>query len=374
MLAAAFIAFSLNQSGLTGRATGGAVGCGGIGAVTDDPFAAQPAPIDGEPVEVFELQPTLRDDGLGIDINPVRRQVPVLAGATERSTAVVTPEEFRRLRNITPGTLSEVLESRHLKLFSGLIDATGMRPIFDDPAAEFTVFAPTDEALAAWPRFEELEAREGDAFVRAFVEHHMVAGASMITDLPSEILDSMAPGQQIRIDRNSYTITSAGGSRAQVVKEGLPGERSFVHLIDNALVPVMTSVQELEIQGDHSMFLTMLDVAGELERVGRPDQGTTLLAISDPVLVGLGFVASDLRSPGMAGQVSSLVRNHLIAGLHSELVAGNEDVTTDSGLFIQSVENGSIVMSNGDEIPVQRLAEAPNGVIFDAAARIDFQP
>ena len=68
--------------------------------------------------------------------------------------------------------------------------------------------------------YDELEAREGDAFVRAFVEHHMVAGGAMIPDLPSELLDSMTPGQQIRIDRNRYIITSAGGSREQIIASG----------------------------------------------------------------------------------------------------------------------------------------------------------
>lgn len=374
MLAAAFIAFSLNQTGLTGRATGGAVGCGGIEAMGDEPFVAQRGAIEAEPVHVLELVPVLSPTGEDLELRTRYRNPPTVASVDQRSTAVLSPEDFIRLRTPRPDTLSGLIAQEELRIFNALVDASGMRPVFDDPKAEFTVFAPTDEAFESWPRLDELLERDGDAFVRAFVQHHMIAGASRVDALPSEIVDSMTPGQQLRVDRNQRIIYGSSGSRAQLVKEGIEGERSMAHYVDGVLAPVMTSVQEIEMQGDYSMFLTMLDVAGELDRVGRPERASTVLAISDSVLAELGFVASDLRSPGMEARIVTLVRNHLMDGMHEDFASGENEAQTDSGLRVQNAEEGYVVMSNGDELPAHPVLRASNGVVWDVRGMIDYAP
>ena len=374
MLAAAFIAFSLNQTGLTGRATGGAVGCGGIEAIGDEPFVAQRGDVEAEPVQVLDLIPILSLDGRHVELTSRRQVPPMTASLDDRSTAVLTPEEFVRLRKPRPDNLSGLIANEKLRTFNALVDASGMRDLFDDTSAEFTVFAPTDEAFEAWPRLDELLERDGDAFVRAFVAHHMIAGASRVDELPAEVVDSMAPGQQLRIDRSRRIVHASGGSQAQLVEEGIEGERSMAHMIDGVLIPVMTSVQELELRQDYSMFLTMLDVAGELERIGRPDRGSTVLAISDMVLQELGFIPSDLRSPGMEGQIRTLVRNHVMDGMHPEFREGEESVKTDSGLYVQNAEEGFIVMSNGDQLRAENVGTTPNGVLWDVRGLIDYAP
>jgi hypothetical protein len=88
MLGAAFVVFSLNQGGLTGRATGGAVGCGGYEPVAESSRSLGDSPL---------LQPSAPEDQVVL-----RRDPPMFVPSfrlaadgrsIERFVAVAQPNE-----------------------------------------------------------------------------------------------------------------------------------------------------------------------------------------------------------------------------------------------------------------------------------------
>ena len=363
MLVAAFTAFSLNQGGLTGRATGGAVGCGGPGESPVASSSESEGLLPGG--SRFVIEHALSADGFDLiqHLSPVHAPTVALA---DEGPAVVSLG--------VPDSLSEALSHEKYRAFNRLIDASGLRPVFDNTSASFTVFAPNDTAMEAWGQLTTALEPQNLPYARAIVEHHMIRGKERVNTVPDEVMDTLVPGQRLTIDREARTVRGGNSLPAQVMDNGFQTTSSLVHEIDAVLVPAATTMIELELSG-FTMFATMVRIAGLDETYGDPSGRYTIIAPPNVALMDAGINPADLQtpSPGMEGNIAEIVRNHVIEGVFRDFSDVPEGVTTVSGIPVESRAPDQLALATGEEINLVEMGVSQNGVVFQADTVLNFQ-
>jgi uncharacterized surface protein with fasciclin (FAS1) repeats len=100
----------------------------------------------------------------------------------------------------------------------------------------FTVFAPTDEAIAKLPAgtLESLLKPENKATLAAILRYHVVPGRIAASEVTKMTSAKTANGQEL-------TISSAGGrvkvDAASVVKADVQASNGVIHVIDTVVLP-----------------------------------------------------------------------------------------------------------------------------------------
>merc|ERR1719408_1001863 len=98
-----------------------------------------------------------------------------------------------------------------------------------DPASEFTVFAPTNDAFVALLGALGLESLE-DVLL-----YHVVPAVAFSTDLSDgQVLPTLLEGAELTVD-----LTDGVGSDATVVASDVAACASVVHVIDTVLLPIV---------------------------------------------------------------------------------------------------------------------------------------
>lgn len=102
---------------------------------------------------------------------------------------------------------------------------------------QFTVFAPTDDALAALPEgtVENLLLPENQVQLTAILTYHVVPGRVMSTDLTNGMTTATVQGSDV-------TIMTEGGVMvydATVTTADLEASNGVIHVIDQMIMPTM---------------------------------------------------------------------------------------------------------------------------------------
>ncbi len=439
---AAMLAFTFNQGGLTGRATGGPVGCGGGApprvdgaskalAVADDstndgarleayivlipqgtsyevgempgPMVAeggnvivdgnllegvQPLAPKGKVYEVDEMpmpmvgeagpelihgqieegaQP-LNTTGTIPGLDPTRMPTIIESGKIIVDGNLQTgyqPLQEDPIVVERPGTLLARLELDGHTRFIDLIAAARMTHVFSDLEAEFTVFAPTNEAIEAWPRLVDFERPENRPFLMATIQQHMIPGKMDLAELGDNPMTEV-PKQPLMIDFGSNVVmTMSGQHKGLIVRPDRETDRGMVHAIDGVLQPQMT-LQIMTLRAGYNLFYAAMQEVGVIDEVVDPERPMSLLAVSDANMRKGGLDLDAIRLGKNQAVIYAMLRNHIVEGAYPTFRDVASPAETLSGhTVVAEVDSELLHFSFGESCTVLQRLLAENGVIHE---------
>jgi len=139
-----------------------------------------------------------------------------------------------------PGSIASVAVSvPDLSILVEAVIAGGLLDAVADPAAELTVFAPTNDAFVALLGALGAESLD-DIPVETLVEvltYHVVPAVAFSTDLSDGQVLPTLNGAELVVDLTDGVVIDGIGSDATVVIPDVPAGLSVVHVIDTVLLP-----------------------------------------------------------------------------------------------------------------------------------------
>ena len=135
----------------------------------------------------------------------------------------------------TMNIVETAIATESLSTLVAAIEAAGLVEAFSDESAQFTVFAPTNEAFAAiQDTVDTLLLPENQADLQNVLRYHVVVGGVMSSDLSDgmEVIALNGDTLVVSIDENGVFINDA-----QVVIADIQTSNGIVHVIDTVLVP-----------------------------------------------------------------------------------------------------------------------------------------
>lgn len=267
-------------------------------------------------------------------------------------------------------TLVEIAveDDRFTTLVSAL-QRTGLDAVLADEDAEFTVFAPTNDAFNALG--VDLNTLS-DEQLRNILLYHVIGGNIASTAIPQgktyiNTAATVGPGGNaltayIERDGNIVEINNA----ATVTAVDINGENGVLHVIDAVLMP-LDIVGHAAANDDFAELVNALGAAsGDLiSTLSRSDQIFTVFAPVNSAFEAISDEAANLTPD----QLASVLTYHVVAGANvrsSDLTDGQSVTTVQGETFIVNIgDNGvSITDANGNVATVVLAdVQATNGVI-----------
>jgi uncharacterized surface protein with fasciclin (FAS1) repeats len=116
------------------------------------------------------------------------------------------------------------------------LDAAELVEVFADEDAEFTVFAPTNEAFAdIQSSVDELLLPENQADLQNVLQYHVVEGAVYASDLEDGMTVTMLNGDTATVTIDDDGTVMVGD--ATVASADIEASNGVVHVIDTVLLP-----------------------------------------------------------------------------------------------------------------------------------------
>ena len=126
-----------------------------------------------------------------------------------------------------------------LSILVEAVVAAGLLDAITDPEAEFTVFAPTNDAfvtLLGALGIDELADIDTDTLTSVLL-YHIVPAVAYSTDLTDGQVLPTLNGADLVVDLSSGVMIDGIGSDASVTIADIPAAKSVVHIIDTVLLP-----------------------------------------------------------------------------------------------------------------------------------------
>lgn len=127
-------------------------------------------------------------------------------------------------------------------MFSTLVAAVKAAGLVDTlkSPGPFTVFAPTDEAFAKWPKKELDMLLKDTEKLKGILTLHVVDGKLMATDLAQHEYLMALSGGELRIDAKGWHMHKYMKiNGANIIKPDIIVDNGVCHAIDNVLMPKM---------------------------------------------------------------------------------------------------------------------------------------
>ena len=247
--------------------------------------------------------------------------------------------------------------------------AVGAANLVDALSAEgpFTVFAPTDAAIAALVESLEITAEDLLALpdLGEILQYHVVAGAAMSGDLSDgqEIETLLGENVTVTIDMDMNVFIN----NAQVTVADIEAGNGVVHVIDAVLLPpapVTNTVVDVIVNSeDHTLLEAAVIEAGLVEALSA-EGPFTVFAPTDAAITALiealEITAEDLLALPNLGDI---LQYHVVAGaaMSGDLTDGQE-IETLLGSNVTVTINAEGVFINDAQVTVADI-EADNGVV-----------
>jgi transforming growth factor-beta-induced protein len=256
-------------------------------------------------------------------------------------------------------------------LLAAALESDVLRSILDDPDADITVFAPTDEAFFA--ALDELgigysELTTDTSQLIAILTYHIVEGRVPAADLTDQSVLNTLYGE------TTLTVTTSTtglllNDTAQILESDITASNGLIHVIDTVLLPPadsgtsIDSTPETETladivgsRDDLSTVWAALEAAGFTNALAQNDQTMTLFLPNNEALEAAGLSVSDLGI--------SAIAYHAVEGqyLLDDLVDfGNLPSQQGEEIVITVTDTG--IALNGEAAIVEADIVASNGVI-----------
>lgn len=257
---------------------------------------------------------------------------------------VLIPEET--LQPTQLDVVETIASTDNLSIFSQMITASALDTILTAPEANFTIFAPSDEA------FDELDQNELDSLLsdpvalQDIVLYHVISNA----ELSVVTFDGLA-GTTLSTDSNApLAVTRAGDdfyiNLSRVISADLAATNGIVHTIDTILTPAATTASAgtimnlLSTDTRFSMLTAGLQATLLAPVLDSTGSNFTVFAPTDAAFAALG---SDAANEALGD--TALLLGHLLPSVAldsvSAFAASGTSLVTPSGssLELQIVDN-----------------------------------
>jgi uncharacterized surface protein with fasciclin (FAS1) repeats len=170
------------------------------------------------------------------------------------------------------------------------VQAAGLVDVLADPDAEWTVFAPTNDAFDALPE-GALEALLADTeLLTRVLTYHVVEGSvtsDMLSDMMAPSMEMTAPGADLMGSELEVTVNDDGSviiNDANVIQADIIASNGVVHIIDAVLIPpdIADMMSEMMAEGDMDAMMGM----GALYASTNPADlaNDTIIGLSDDMM------------------------------------------------------------------------------------------
>merc|ERR1712176_1203414 len=191
-------------------------------------------------------------DGVGSDATVIMPDVAAGSSVVHVVDTVLLPftsesEEIDEAPEMEPDMEEPDMESiasvasgaEELSILVEAVVAAGLLDAITDPEAEFTVFAPTNDAfvtLLGALGIDELADIDTDTLTSVLL-YHIVPAVAYSTDLTDGQVLPTLNGADLVVDLSSGVMIDGIGSDASVTIADIPAANSVVHVIDTVLLP-----------------------------------------------------------------------------------------------------------------------------------------
>ncbi|MBC8170085.1 MAG: fasciclin domain-containing protein [Anaerolineae bacterium] len=156
------------------------------------------------------------------------------------------------------------------------VQAAGLVDVLADPNAQWTVFAPTNEAFAALPEgVLDMLLADTELLTRVLT-YHVVEGAitsDQLSDMMAPSMEMTAPGADLMGSELNVTVNDDGTvmiNNANVIMADIIASNGVVHVIDAVLIPPSLVTGDLYVSTNPADLANdmIAGVAGDLTAVG----------------------------------------------------------------------------------------------------------
>ncbi len=296
----------------------------------------------------------------------------------EAMTEEMTEDEMAEEEMAEVGTILDVAASTDgFATVVAAVQAAGLTDTLNGEGP-FTVFAPTDEAIAA--ALESLGLTAGDLLtdtelLTSILTYHVVAGevpASTVVTLDGQMVETLN-GASVTIGVNGDAVTV---NDANVTAVDIEASNGILHVIDSLLVPPADEMAEEEAAGTivdvaastegFATLVAAVQAAGLVDTLNGEGPFTVFAPTDDAfaaALEALGITAEDLLAD--TETLTSILTYHVVAG-----EVPSSTVVTLDGQAVETVNGASVTIGvDGDAVTVNEAnvvavdVEASNGVI-----------
>lgn len=273
-----------------------------------------------------------------------------------------------------------VLSTENLSIFAQAVIRADLANTFDDENVNLTVFAPTDEAFAAFLAAEDYEEGIYDVdinpeILRQILLNHVVSTETTVANLPTDgyLTTGGIPNAPENSSLSLYVNKSSSGTRlndsANITNGDIRATNGIIHIVDG-VIDLPTIATHLRINPSLSTSYSLL------QRNEQPDFAA-ILSSAGPFTVFAptndAFSSLDRELPGGLAAVTpenitNILRYHVVEGklLASQLSEGQILPTTLIPRTVTVTVNGGTKIidesSRTNTIGITDI-EATNGVI-----------
>ncbi|MFN1834041.1 fasciclin domain-containing protein [Balneola sp. MJW-20] len=320
------------------------------GEILSTDLAAEQAPVTLSGESIF-----VTSNANGVTVNGSATveaaDVDVSNGVIHAIDEVILPDAY--------GTIVDAASKRYFfsTLVGAVVDA-GLAGALSDMEANYTVFAPTNEAFANLP--EGLLASLTTEQIAQILQYHVIDAEIFAGDLSAEQRVDALTGGSVYV-----TVGSNGAfvnGRAEIIATDVDVNNGVIHAIDEVILPndFLNIVQIAQKNYDLSSLVTALTDAG----LASTFTGTDEYTVFAPTNAAFE-AAADLIATLSAEQVADVLTYHAAAGraLAGDLSDG-QTIPTVLGEDITVSIDGEGNVTLNDSVNVTRVdLEGTNGVI-----------
>lgn len=260
-------------------------------------------------------------------------------------------------------------------LVASVVQAGLLETLLDDEA-NYTLFAPTNEAFAA-AGINELPAdtEEGNATLTSILLYHVLGSEILSTNLPES--GDNSPVEVETLGGNFYLTNRGSGvfinGTTEVIATDIEASNGVVHVIDRTLVPPSDNIAEVATAAGFTQLVAAVAKFEDLlAAVQNDDAQLTVFAPTDAAFNAL-YEAQDVANLDAlvtklgAANVKKVLLHHLVGAkvFSSDLVGGNVGTNNEDDINI-NLTNLTVTSSGGTtaELDAESLnILATNGVI-----------
>lgn len=268
-------------------------------------------------------------------------------------------------------TVYDVIQSEpRLEAFEILVEAAALADNLDQDGP-FTVFAPADEA---WAAFGEM-APESEASLTQILLYHVLNGEYMASTAAGRRALPTLAGEHLFFDDKGEAVIL--NETAKVIRTDIQAANGVVHVID-AVVPLpeenslfaskqgspeATIAQVLATDGRFETFLSLAEQAGLVELLENAGANYTLFAPTDEAFVAAPQELVEQWRSDPQGELQTILSYHIVGdrlGINQVATDGHIPTLEGRSLAVTSDEEG--IYLNGRPIQSANIL-ATNGVI-----------
>ena len=288
------------------------------------------------------------------EANVIIADIPTLNGVVHVLDAVILPPNVTVADVVINSDVHETLE--------GAVIAADLAGALSDLSATYTVFAPTDDAFAAFDAATlNILTSNADTKLRRALLYHVLGAEVLSSDLTDGQTATTLFDQDITV-----TIDASGGVKindANVIIADIPTLNGVVHVLDAVILPPNVTVADVVINSpDHMTLETAVEEAQLAGALSDLSANYTVFAPTDDAFAPID-VATLLTDP--TGDLQKILQYHVLTSevFSSDLTDGQVATTLLGQDIAVGIDAAGAVTINGNALVTAADITTLNGVV-----------